>query len=182
VSPPPPLQPHGRSNASRFRERSRPCALGRVRDVTHQALPQYPVKRAVSCRCRPTPIDVEALQLQKLDVATMSETARQRARETFEARWNRWNAIRTCGPVLFPFSCSSSFSEHEEPSILFSDRDMTDVRHALPLPCTPVWSRSLGGGRSAPGIQPASSTAQPRSIGFGSGWHRGSLPSIGATA
>jgi uncharacterized membrane protein len=34
-------------------------------------------------------------QLQKLDAATMTETARQRARETFEARWNRWNVIRS---------------------------------------------------------------------------------------
>jgi uncharacterized membrane protein len=40
-------------------------------------------------------------QLQKLDVATMTGTARQRARETFEARWNRWNVIRTlCACVV----------------------------------------------------------------------------------
>jgi uncharacterized membrane protein len=40
-------------------------------------------------------------QLQKLDVATMTGTARQDARETFEARWNRWNAIRTaCASVV----------------------------------------------------------------------------------
>jgi uncharacterized membrane protein len=34
-------------------------------------------------------------QLQRVDVAAMTKTARQRARETFEARWNRWNVIRT---------------------------------------------------------------------------------------
>jgi len=34
-------------------------------------------------------------QLQKLDIGTMSEEARQRARMDFEPRWNRWNAIRT---------------------------------------------------------------------------------------
>jgi uncharacterized membrane protein len=34
-------------------------------------------------------------QLQRLDVATMTETARQHARDTFEARWNRWNVVRT---------------------------------------------------------------------------------------
>jgi uncharacterized membrane protein len=40
-------------------------------------------------------------QLQRLDVATMTGTARQRARETFEARWNRWNVIRTlCASVV----------------------------------------------------------------------------------
>ena len=33
--------------------------------------------------------------LQKLDPGTMSETMRQGARDDFEARWNRWNAIRT---------------------------------------------------------------------------------------
>jgi uncharacterized membrane protein len=33
--------------------------------------------------------------LQKLDPGTMSETMRQRARDDFESRWNRWNAIRT---------------------------------------------------------------------------------------
>ncbi|MGH9370287.1 MAG: DUF1772 domain-containing protein [Vicinamibacterales bacterium] len=32
--------------------------------------------------------------LQKLDPGTMNETARKRAREDFEPRWNRWNAIR----------------------------------------------------------------------------------------
>ena len=40
-------------------------------------------------------------QLQKLDVASMTGAARQRARETFEARWNRWNVIRTlCASVV----------------------------------------------------------------------------------
>jgi uncharacterized membrane protein len=40
-------------------------------------------------------------QLQRLDVATLAETARQRTRETFEARWNRWNVIRTvCASVV----------------------------------------------------------------------------------
>lgn len=34
-------------------------------------------------------------ELQRLDVATMTETMRQRAREAFEPRWNRWNVIRT---------------------------------------------------------------------------------------
>jgi uncharacterized membrane protein len=33
--------------------------------------------------------------LQKLDIGTMNETERKRARENFESRWNRWNAIRT---------------------------------------------------------------------------------------
>ncbi len=33
--------------------------------------------------------------LQKLDIGTMNETERKRARETFESRWNRWNSIRT---------------------------------------------------------------------------------------
>ena len=33
--------------------------------------------------------------LQKLDPSTMSETMRNRARDDFEPRWNRWNAIRT---------------------------------------------------------------------------------------
>jgi uncharacterized membrane protein len=33
--------------------------------------------------------------LQQLDVATMNESTRRRARATFEARWNRWNVIRT---------------------------------------------------------------------------------------
>ena len=40
-------------------------------------------------------------QLQKLDVATMTGTASRRARERFEARWNRWNVIRTmCASVV----------------------------------------------------------------------------------
>ena len=34
-------------------------------------------------------------ELQKLDPSTMSETMRKRARDGFEPRWNRWNAIRT---------------------------------------------------------------------------------------
>jgi uncharacterized membrane protein len=33
--------------------------------------------------------------LQNLDISTMNETERKRARERFESRWNRWNAIRT---------------------------------------------------------------------------------------
>ena len=33
--------------------------------------------------------------LQQLDPTTMNETARKRARELFEPRWNRWNASRT---------------------------------------------------------------------------------------
>lgn len=33
-------------------------------------------------------------ELQKLDPGTMNETARRRARDDFEPRWNRWNAIR----------------------------------------------------------------------------------------
>ena len=33
--------------------------------------------------------------LQKLDPSMMSETMRKRARDDFEPRWNRWNAIRT---------------------------------------------------------------------------------------
>ena len=34
-------------------------------------------------------------ELQKLDPSTMSETTRKHARDGFESRWNRWNAIRT---------------------------------------------------------------------------------------
>jgi uncharacterized membrane protein len=34
-------------------------------------------------------------QLQKLDVSVMTEAAQHRAREAFEARWNRSNVIRT---------------------------------------------------------------------------------------
>jgi uncharacterized membrane protein len=36
-------------------------------------------------------------QLQKLDVVTMNEAARHRARQDFEARWNRWNLVRAVG-------------------------------------------------------------------------------------
>lgn len=34
-------------------------------------------------------------RLQKLDASAMAEPARKRARDEFEPRWNRWNAIRT---------------------------------------------------------------------------------------
>ena len=34
-------------------------------------------------------------QLQRLDVPTMTETMRERARAAFEPRWNRWNVTRT---------------------------------------------------------------------------------------
>jgi uncharacterized membrane protein len=34
-------------------------------------------------------------EVQKLDPDSMNETMRKRAREAFEPRWNRWNAIRT---------------------------------------------------------------------------------------
>ena len=38
--------------------------------------------------------------LQKLEPDSMNEMARKRAREAFEPRWNRWNAIRTvCASV-----------------------------------------------------------------------------------
>jgi uncharacterized membrane protein len=38
--------------------------------------------------------------LQKLDVGAMKEPARNRARDEFEARWNRWNAFRAgCASV-----------------------------------------------------------------------------------
>jgi uncharacterized membrane protein len=33
--------------------------------------------------------------LQRLDVSTMSEPARQQARLNFEPRWNQWNVVRT---------------------------------------------------------------------------------------
>jgi uncharacterized membrane protein YdfJ with MMPL/SSD domain len=33
--------------------------------------------------------------LQKVDLGTSDESSRSRARTDFEARWNRWNAIRT---------------------------------------------------------------------------------------
>ena len=36
-------------------------------------------------------------QIQKLDPDSMNETTRRRARELFEPRWNKWNAIRTVG-------------------------------------------------------------------------------------
>jgi uncharacterized membrane protein len=39
-------------------------------------------------------------QLQKLNVATMSEPGRKQARTEFEPRWNKWNSIRTaCASV-----------------------------------------------------------------------------------
>lgn len=34
-------------------------------------------------------------ELQRLDVASLTEAARQQARAAFEPRWNRWNVIRT---------------------------------------------------------------------------------------
>ena len=34
-------------------------------------------------------------EIQKLDPGSMDQTTRKRAREAFEPRWNRWNAIRT---------------------------------------------------------------------------------------
>ena len=34
-------------------------------------------------------------EIQKLDPDAMNEPTRLRAREAFESRWNRWNAIRT---------------------------------------------------------------------------------------
>jgi uncharacterized membrane protein len=38
--------------------------------------------------------------LQKLDAGAMTEPAHNRARDEFEARWNRWNAFRTgCASV-----------------------------------------------------------------------------------
>jgi uncharacterized membrane protein len=39
-------------------------------------------------------------QIQRLDVATLTDARRQEARETFERRWNRWNVIRTVVAVL----------------------------------------------------------------------------------
>ena len=33
-------------------------------------------------------------EIQKLDPDSMNETTRKRARDAFEPRWNRWNAIR----------------------------------------------------------------------------------------
>jgi uncharacterized membrane protein len=38
--------------------------------------------------------------LQKLDLSTMSETTRRRARDDFEHRWNRWNVFRAVGASL----------------------------------------------------------------------------------
>jgi uncharacterized membrane protein len=39
-------------------------------------------------------------RLKQLDTGTLSETAGKRARDDFEARWNRWNVIRTaCATV-----------------------------------------------------------------------------------
>jgi uncharacterized membrane protein len=34
-------------------------------------------------------------KLQRVNPSTMSETMRKRARDDFEPRWNRWNAVRT---------------------------------------------------------------------------------------
>jgi uncharacterized membrane protein len=39
-------------------------------------------------------------ELQKLDVGTMDERIRKRARDDFEARWNRWNVFRAAGASL----------------------------------------------------------------------------------
>jgi uncharacterized membrane protein len=39
-------------------------------------------------------------EIKKLDPDSMNETTRKRAREAFEPRWNRWNAIRTAGANL----------------------------------------------------------------------------------
>ena len=39
-------------------------------------------------------------ELQKVDPGTMSESTRKRARDDFEPRWNRWNAIRTASACL----------------------------------------------------------------------------------
>jgi uncharacterized membrane protein len=40
-------------------------------------------------------------QLQRLDTASLNETAHKRARDEFEFRWNRWNAFRTaCATVV----------------------------------------------------------------------------------
>lgn len=35
-------------------------------------------------------------KLQTLDADALDETMQKKAREDFEPRWNRWNAIRTC--------------------------------------------------------------------------------------
>jgi uncharacterized membrane protein len=39
-------------------------------------------------------------ELQKLDPDTINETMRRRARDNFEPRWNRWNAIRSAWASL----------------------------------------------------------------------------------
>ena len=40
-------------------------------------------------------------KVQNLDLDSMNETTRTRAREAFEPRWNQWNAIRTaCASVV----------------------------------------------------------------------------------
>jgi uncharacterized membrane protein len=39
-------------------------------------------------------------ELQRIDVPTMTDAMRHQARAAFEARWTRWNAIRTVGAVL----------------------------------------------------------------------------------
>jgi uncharacterized membrane protein len=40
-------------------------------------------------------------RLQRVDVAAIGEAARNETRRSFEARWNRWNAIRTiCATVV----------------------------------------------------------------------------------
>jgi uncharacterized membrane protein len=39
-------------------------------------------------------------RLQKLEPDSMNETMRRRAREHFEPRWNRWNAVRTASASL----------------------------------------------------------------------------------
>jgi uncharacterized membrane protein len=38
--------------------------------------------------------------LQRLDPGSMDEPTRRRAREDFEPRWNRWNAVRTACAIL----------------------------------------------------------------------------------
>ncbi|MBN1239689.1 MAG: DUF1772 domain-containing protein [Gammaproteobacteria bacterium] len=40
-------------------------------------------------------------RIQRTDVGTMDDSARRRAREDFEGRWNRWNLFRsTCASVV----------------------------------------------------------------------------------
>src|SRR5688572_10007239 len=36
-------------------------------------------------------------EIQRLDPHSINEATRKRAREAFEPRWNRWNAVRTAG-------------------------------------------------------------------------------------